>query len=177
MSSINDHWFLNSPFLYCSVSLYLYAAKILKVILHNKCPIFPMHMHSFSHSNNADSASFINSIDLHIDKMQWSILIFLSLWDIKIFFLKHLFAFWSRSIVLLPYGSAFWSRSIFLELSRISSDSSLSMPKLHQNTGVDSHSLIQQIFPTQELNWGLLHCRWILYQLSYQGSLNPHSSW
>ena len=26
------------------------------------------------------------------------------------------------------------------------------------------------IFPTQELNWGLLHCSWILYQLSYQGS-------
>ena len=51
-----------------------------------------MHMHSFNHSNYADSASFINSIDLHIDKMQWSILIFLSLWDIKIFFLKHLFA-------------------------------------------------------------------------------------
>ena len=23
---------------------------------------------------------------------------------------------------------------------------------------------------TQESNWGLLHCRWILYQLSYQGS-------
>ena len=26
------------------------------------------------------------------------------------------------------------------------------------------------IFPTQELNWGLLHCGQILYQLSYQGS-------
>ena len=26
------------------------------------------------------------------------------------------------------------------------------------------------IFPTQELNQGLLHCRWILHQLSYQGS-------
>ena len=26
--------------------------------------------------------------------------------------------------------------------------------------------------PTQELNWGLLHCRQILYQLSYQGSQN-----
>ena len=26
------------------------------------------------------------------------------------------------------------------------------------------------IFLTQELNRGLLHCRWILYQLSYQGS-------
>ena len=32
-------------------------------------------------------------------------------------------------------------------------------------------SLLQGIFPTQELNWDLLHCRWILYQLSYQRSL------
>ena len=35
------------------------------------------------------------------------------------------------------------------------------------NPGVGSLSLHQQIFPTQELNWGLLHCRQILYQLSY----------
>ena len=34
-----------------------------------------------------------------------------------------------------------------------------------------SLSLLQGIFPTQELNRGLLHCRWILYQLSYQGSI------
>ena len=33
-----------------------------------------------------------------------------------------------------------------------------------------SLSLLQKIFPTQELNQGLLHCRQILYQLSYQGS-------
>ena len=39
-----------------------------------------------------------------------------------------------------------------------------------QNTGVGSLSLLQQIFPSQELNWDVLHCRWILYQLSYQGS-------
>ena len=32
------------------------------------------------------------------------------------------------------------------------------------------HSLLQGIFPTQKLNLGLLHCRQILYQLSYQGS-------
>ena len=32
-------------------------------------------------------------------------------------------------------------------------------------------SLLQQIFSTQESNWGLLHCSQILYQLSYQGSL------
>ena len=39
-----------------------------------------------------------------------------------------------------------------------------------KNTGVGSLSLLQWVFPTQELNWSLLHCRWILYQLSYQGS-------
>ena len=39
-----------------------------------------------------------------------------------------------------------------------------------KNTGVSSLSLLQQILPTQESNRGLLHCRWILYQLSYWGS-------
>ena len=40
-----------------------------------------------------------------------------------------------------------------------------------QNTGVGSLSLLQGIFPTQGLNPGLLHCRWILYHLSHKGSL------
>ena len=43
-------------------------------------------------------------------------------------------------------------------------------PGKSKSTGVGSLSLLQGIFPTQELNWGLLHCRGILYQLSYQGS-------
>ena len=38
-----------------------------------------------------------------------------------------------------------------------------------KNTGVGSLSLLQWIFQTQESNWGLMHCRQILYQLSYQG--------
>ena len=38
------------------------------------------------------------------------------------------------------------------------------------STGVGSLSLLWGILPTQESNWGLLHCRWILYQLSYQES-------
>ena len=38
------------------------------------------------------------------------------------------------------------------------------------NTGVNSLSLLQGIFPTQGSNPGLLHCRRILYQLSHQGS-------
>ena len=43
-------------------------------------------------------------------------------------------------------------------------------PGKPKNTGVGSLSLLQQIFPTQESIRGLLHCRCILYQLSYQGS-------
>ena len=43
-------------------------------------------------------------------------------------------------------------------------------PRKPKNTGVGSLSLLQGIFLTQELNQDLLHCRRILYQLSYQGS-------
>ena len=38
-----------------------------------------------------------------------------------------------------------------------------------KNIGEGSLSHLQRIFPTQELNRALLHCRWVLYQLSYQG--------
>ena len=53
-----------------------------------------------------------------------------------------------------------------------------------QNTGVGRLSLIQEVFPTQGSNPGLLQCCWILYQLSYKGSprtlewvVYPFSSW
>ena len=39
-----------------------------------------------------------------------------------------------------------------------------------QNTGVGRLLLLQGIFPTQGLNPGLLHCRWILYQVRHKGS-------
>ena len=42
-----------------------------------------------------------------------------------------------------------------------------------QESGVGCHALLQGIFPTQGLNQSLLrllHCRQILYQLSYQGN-------
>ena len=45
-----------------------------------------------------------------------------------------------------------------------------------QNTGMGSLSLLQGIFPTQGSNLGLLHCRRILYQLSYKGN-HGCSSW
>ena len=37
-----------------------------------------------------------------------------------------------------------------------------------QNVGVGNHSPLHGIFPTQGSNPGLLHCRWILHQLSHQ---------
>ena len=54
-------------------------------------------------------------------------------------------------------------------------NSSPSGPSVHgdspgRNTGVGGHALLQGIFPTQGSNPGLLHCRQILYRLSYQGS-------
>ena len=53
----------------------------------------------------------------------------------------------------------------------LEADSLLSeSPGKPKNTGVGNLSLLHGNFPTQELNQGLLHCRWILYQLSYHGS-------
>ena len=39
-----------------------------------------------------------------------------------------------------------------------------------KNIGMGCHALLQEIFPTQGSNPGLLHCRQILYQQTYQGS-------
>ena len=50
------------------------------------------------------------------------------------------------------------------------SDPIQSMKFSGQNTGVGSHYLLQWIFPTPGSNQGLLHCRPILCQLSYEGS-------
>ena len=41
-----------------------------------------------------------------------------------------------------------------------------------RNIGVGCHALLQGIFLTQGSNLGLMHCRWILYHLSYQGIKN-----
>ena len=46
-----------------------------------------------------------------------------------------------------------------------------------KSTAVSSLSLLQGIFPTQDLNWNFLHCRRILYQLSHEGNpLNINTS-
>ena len=57
------------------------------------------------------------------------------------------------------------------QISHLQADSLPSEPPgKPKSTGMGSLSLLQRIFPAQELNLGLLLCRWILYQLSHQGS-------
>ena len=53
----------------------------------------------------------------------------------------------------------------------LQADSLPAEPPGKPNTGVSSLSLLQRILLTQESNQGLLYCRQILYQLSYQGSI------
>ena len=52
----------------------------------------------------------------------------------------------------------------------LASENQLSDFYLFICTGVGSLSLLQRIFPTQELNPGLPHCGQILYQLNHKGS-------
>ena len=69
--------------------------------------------------------------------------------------------------VVFPFsGVSFKSRY----LPNLQADSLLAEPLgKPKNTGVGSLSLLQQIFLIQESNQGVLHCRQILYQPSYQG--------
>ena len=53
----------------------------------------------------------------------------------------------------------------------------LSMGVSRQEHGVGCHCLLQRIFPTQESNPGLLHCRQTLYHLSHRGSPGTGYVW
>ena len=71
----------------------------------------------------------------------------------------------------LPFSSRSSQPRDQTQVSRLQADSLPAEPQWKpKNIGVGRLSLLQRIFPTQKSNQGLLHCRWILYQLSYQGS-------
>ena len=77
--------------------------------------------------------------------------------------------YWSE-LPCPPLGDLFYP-GIEPRSPAVQADSFLSEPPgKPKNTGVGSLSFLGEIFPTQELNQGLLHCRQIIYQLSYQGS-------
>ena len=74
--------------------------------------------------------------------------------------------------VALPFSRLLSNPGVEYRYPALRADSLQSEPLgKPKNTGVGSLSLLQQISLTQELNRVLLHCKWILYQLSYQGSL------
>ena len=66
---------------------------------------------------------------------------------------------------IFPTQGSNTCRSLTLQADSLS----IEPPQKPMNTGVGSLSLLQGIIPTQVLKQGLLNCRWILYQLSYQG--------
>ena len=73
--------------------------------------------------------------------------------------------------IAFPFSRGLPNPGIKPRFPALQVDSLLAEPKgKPKNTGVGSLFLLQQIFPTQESNWGLLHYRQILYQLSSQGS-------
>ena len=76
--------------------------------------------------------------------------------------------------VTIPSPGDFPNPGIKHRSPALQADSLPTEPQGKPNTGVGILSLLQQIFPTQELNWGLLHFRQILYQQSYQE--NPRIS-
>ena len=72
----------------------------------------------------------------------------------------------------MPSSRGSSNPGIKLRSPTLQADSLVSEPPgKPKNTGAGSLSLLQGIFLTQESNWGLLYCRQILYQLSYQGNL------
>ena len=71
--------------------------------------------------------------------------------------------------VTFPFSGDLPNPGIEPRSSSLQADSLLAEPGKPKNVGVASLSLLQGIFPTQESNQGLLHCRWVLYQMSYQG--------
>ena len=73
--------------------------------------------------------------------------------------------------VAMPFSRGSSNQGIETRSPTLQADSLPSEPPgKPKNIGVHSLSLLQGTFPTQGLNRGLLHCRWILYQLCYQGS-------
>ena len=73
--------------------------------------------------------------------------------------------------VAMPSSRDLPNRGIKPRSLALQADSLLTKPPgKPKNTGMGSLSLLQGIFPTQGSNRRLSRCRWVLYQLSHQGS-------
>ena len=104
--------------------------------------------------------------DFFVVFLSFTIICFMSCWQLGV---EMVFPSHTQFLLIL---SSWWSESHSV-LSDSLQPHGLYSPWTSpgQNTGVGSLSLLQGIFPTQGSIPGLPHCRWILYQLSYKGSL------
>ena len=98
---------------------------------------------------------------------------FIDSWVICMRLNQVVFIFFSMEILMLLS----WIKKYKSKYPKVKVKVTQSCPTLYslwnspgQNTGVGSLSLFQGIFPTQRSNPGLLHCRWILYRVSHEGS-------
>ena len=95
----------------------------------------------------------------------------LSLWDPMGYTVYGILRVRILKWVAFPFSRRSSQSRFWTQISRFAGGFFTTEPQgKPKNTGVGSLSLCQRIFLTQELNWGLLHCRRILCHLSYQGS-------
>ena len=116
--------------------------------------------HWGGHRPRASASPSIKWDGCRNDTSSFSALKFCTFIVLRFSIYEKLWSYVSRSIVsdsLWPYG-LLPTRLLCLRNSS------------GKNTGVDCHSLLQGIFPTQRLNLGLPHCRQILYHLSHWGT-------
>ena len=78
----------------------------------------------------------------------------------------------SGPIVQACLLSCFSRVRFFATLWTVAGQAPLSTGLSRQEYWVGSLFLLQGIFPTQELNWGLLHCKQILYQLREENKVS-----
>ena len=81
----------------------------------------------------------------------------------------HFFIFdrlvdWIVVVVVVVFWDSLWPHGLSPPGSSVHGDSP------GKNTEVGCRALFQGIFPIQQSNPGLLHCRWILYCLSHQNT-------
>ena len=94
-----------------------------------------------------------------------------SLSCVQLFVTHGLYSPWNSPGQNTGVGSCSLLQGIFqTQVSRAAGRFFTSWATRERNTRVGGLSLLQVIFPTQNSNGGLLPCRRILYQLSYQGS-------
>ena len=81
--------------------------------------------------------------------------------------------FGHKMLSYVPIVRMCLSRSVMSESAipwTVARQAHLSMEFSRQEHWSGLHSILQGIFPTEDWNLGLLHCRQILYSLSHQGS-------